>query len=113
MKVVILAGGLRISLSEETSLKPSPMVEIRGKPIPWYIMNIRSSFGFIEFVICCGYIRYMINEYFANYFINQTNITIDLDKNIVEAQKSKAELWKIIMVNAGSNTMTGGRINIE
>ena len=110
MKVVILAGGLGTRLSEETDLKPKPMVEIGGRPILWHIMKIYSAFGFNEFIICCGYKGYMIKEYFANYFIHQADITVDLGKNNVEVHHSKAEPWKITMVDTGLNTMTGGRI---
>ena len=110
MKVVILAGGMGTRLSEETDLKPKPMVEIGGKPILWHIMKIYSSHGFNEFIICCGYKGYMIKEYFANYFIHQADITVDLGKNSIEVHKSKAEPWKITLVDTGLNTMTGGRI---
>ena len=110
MKVVILAGGLGTRLSEETDLKPKPMVEIGGKPILWHIMKIYSTYGFNDFIICCGYKGYMIKEYFANYFMHQADITVDLGKNSVEIHKSKAEPWKITLVDTGMNTMTGGRI---
>lgn len=110
MKVVILAGGMGTRLSEETDLKPKPMVEIGGRPILWHIMKIYSSHGFNEFIICCGYKGYMIKEYFANYFIHQADITVDLGKNSIEVHKSKAEPWKITLVDTGLNTMTGGRI---
>lgn len=110
MKVVILAGGLGTRLSEETDLKPKPMVEIGGRPILWHIMKIYSTYGFNEFIICCGYKGYMIKEYFANYFLHQADITVDLRKNNVEVHHSKAEPWKITMVDTGLNTMTGGRI---
>jgi glucose-1-phosphate cytidylyltransferase len=111
MKVVILAGGLGTRLSEETDLKPKPMVEIGGRPILWHIMKIYSAYGFNEFIICCGYKGYMIKEYFANYFIHQSDITVDLGKNNIEVHHSKAEPWKITMVDTGLNTMTGGRIS--
>lgn len=110
MKVVILAGGLGTRLSEETDLKPKPMVEIGGRPILWHIMKIYSAYGFNEFVICCGYKGYMIKEYFANYFLHQADVTIDLGKNNIEVHHSKAEPWKITLVDTGLNTMTGGRI---
>jgi glucose-1-phosphate cytidylyltransferase len=110
MKVVILAGGMGTRLSEETDLKPKPMVEIGGKPILWHIMKIYSAYGFNDFIICCGYKGYMIKEYFANYFIHQADITVDLSKNSVEIHRSAAEPWKITMVDTGLNTMTGGRI---
>lgn len=110
MKVVILAGGLGTRLSEETDLRPKPMIEIGGKPILWHIMKIYSSFGFNDFVICCGYKGYLIKEYFANYFLHQADVTIDLQKNSLEIHQSKAEPWKITLVDTGLNTMTGGRI---
>lgn len=110
MKVVILAGGLGTRLSEETDLKPKPMVEIGGRPILWHIMKIYSAYGYNDFIICCGYKGYMIKEYFANYFMHQADITVDLSKNSIEVHHSKAEPWKITMVDTGLNTMTGGRI---
>jgi glucose-1-phosphate cytidylyltransferase len=110
MKVVILAGGLGTRLSEETELKPKPMVEIGGRPILWHIMKIYSAYGYNEFIICCGYKGYMIKEYFANYFLYQADITVDLCKNDIEIHHSKAEPWKITLVDTGLNTMTGGRI---
>lgn len=110
MKIVLLAGGLGTRLSEETELKPKPMVEIGGKPILWHIMKIYSSFGFNEFIVCCGYKGYVIKEYFANYFLHQADITVDLSKNNIDIHHSKAEPWKITMVDTGLNTMTGGRI---
>lgn len=110
MKVVILAGGLGTRLSEETDLKPKPMVEIGGKPILWHIMKIYSAYGFNEFIICCGYKGYIIKEYFANYFLHQADVTIDLSKNDMQIHDSHAEPWKITLVDTGLNTMTGGRI---
>ena len=110
MKVVILAGGFGTRLSEETELKPKPMVEIGGKPILWHIMKIYSHYGFNDFIICCGYKGYYIKEYFANYFLHQADVTIDLGKNSVSVHKSNAEPWKITLVDTGINTMTGGRI---
>jgi glucose-1-phosphate cytidylyltransferase len=110
MKVVILAGGLGTRISEETDLRPKPMIEIGGKPILWHIMKIYSSYGFNEFVICCGYKGYLIKEYFANYFLHQADVTIDLQKNSIEIHQSKAEPWKITLVDTGMKTMTGGRI---
>lgn len=110
MKVVILAGGLGTRLSEETDLKPKPMVEIGGKPILWHIMKIYSFYGFNDFIICCGYKGYLIKEYFANYFLHQADITVDLCRNNIEIHQSKAEPWKITLVDTGLNTMTGGRI---
>jgi glucose-1-phosphate cytidylyltransferase len=110
MKVVLLAGGLGTRLSEETSIKPKPMVEIGDKPILWHIMKIYSSFGFNEFVVCLGYKGYMIKEYFANYYRHLSDITIDLSMNSVEVHNSQAEPWKITLVDTGLNSMTGGRI---
>ncbi len=110
MKVVILAGGFGTRLSEETDLKPKPMVEIGGRPILWHIMKIYSHHGFNDFVICLGYKGYFIKEYFANYFLHQSDVTIDLQKNSMEVHQSKAEPWKITLVDTGLNTMTGGRI---
>jgi glucose-1-phosphate cytidylyltransferase len=110
MKVVILAGGLGTRLSEETELKPKPMIEIGGKPILWHIMKIYSQYGFNEFIVCCGYKGYMIKEYFAHYFLHQADITVDLCNNKLDIHHSKAEPWKITMVDTGLNTMTGGRI---
>ena len=110
MKVVILAGGLGTRLSEETDLKPKPMVEIGGKPIIWHIMKLYSHYGFNEFIICCGYKGFIIKEYFANYFLHHSDVSIDLSKNEVEIHSSKAEPWKITLVDTGLNTMTGSRI---
>ena len=110
MKVVILAGGLGTRISEESDLKPKPMIEIGGKPILWHIMKIYSHYGFNEFIICCGYKGYVIKEYFANYFLHQADVTIDLGKNTLEIHSSHAEPWKITLVDTGLNTMTGGRI---
>jgi glucose-1-phosphate cytidylyltransferase len=110
MKVVILAGGLGTRISEETDMRPKPMIEIGGKPILWHIMKIYSSFGFNDFIICCGYKGYLIKEYFANYFLHQADVTFDLQKNSMEIHQSKAEPWKITLVETGIDTMTGGRI---
>lgn len=110
MKVVILAGGLGTRLSEETDLKPKPMIEIGGKPILWHIMKIYSHHGFNDFIICLGYKGYVIKEYFANYFLHQSDVTIDLSTNKIEVHNCKAEPWKITLVDTGLNTMTGGRI---
>ena len=110
MKVVILAGGLGTRLSEETDLKPKPMVEIGGKPIVWHIMKIYSHYGFNDFVICLGYKGYMIKEYFANYFLHQSDVTIDLKENKMEVHDCKVEAWKITLIDTGFSTMTGGRI---
>jgi glucose-1-phosphate cytidylyltransferase len=110
MKVVLLAGGLGSRLSEETSLRPKPMVEIGGKPILWHIMKIYSHYGYNEFVICLGYKGYVIKEYFANYFLHQSDVTIDIAGNKLEVHNSQAEPWKITLVDTGVNSMTGGRI---
>jgi glucose-1-phosphate cytidylyltransferase len=110
MKVVLLAGGFGTRLSEETDIKPKPMVEIGGKPILWHIMKLYSHHGFNDFVVCLGYKGYVIKEYFANYFLHQSDVTIDLQKNSLEIHESKAEPWKITLVDTGSSTMTGGRI---
>jgi len=110
LKVVILAGGLGTRLSEETDLKPKPMVEIGGKPILWHIMKIYSHYGFNDFIICLGYKGYLIKEYFANYFLHQSDITIDLKENKMEVHDCKAEAWKITLIDTGLHTMTGGRI---
>lgn len=110
MKVVILAGGLGTRLSEETDLKPKPMVEIGGMPIIWHIMKIYSSYGFNDFVICLGYKGYMIKEYFANYFLHKSDVTIDLKNNSLKVHDTQAEPWSITLVDTGKDTMTGGRI---
>jgi glucose-1-phosphate cytidylyltransferase len=110
MKVVILAGGLGTRLSEETSLRPKPMVDIGDKPILWHIMKIYSFYGFNDFVICLGYKGYIVKEYFANYFLHQSDVTINLQDNSIETHQSEAEPWKITLVDTGKSSMTGGRI---
>lgn len=110
MKVVILAGGLGTRLSEETGIRPKPMVEIGGKPILWHIMKIYSHFGFNEFVICLGYKGYMIKEYFANYFLHMSDVTIDIRNNNIETHCNYSEPWKISLIDTGDSTMTGGRV---
>jgi len=110
MKVVILAGGIGSRLSEETSLKPKPMVEIGEMPILWHILKIYSYYGYNDFIICLGYKGYMIKEYFYNYFLHKSDVTIDLKNNEVSYHKSESENWKITLVDTGMNTMTGGRI---
>jgi len=110
MKVVLLAGGLGTRLSEETVIKPKPMVEIGGMPILWHIMKIYSSYGFNDFVICLGYKGYIIEEYFANYFLHKSDVTIDLSNNKLKIHDSQAEPWRITLVDTGNETMTGGRI---
>lgn len=110
MKVVILAGGLGTRLSEETDVKPKPMVEIGEYPILWHIMKIYSYYGFNDFLICLGYKGYMIKEYFANYFLHKSDLEIDFQHNAVNYLNSATEPWKITLVDTGVNTMTGGRI---
>jgi len=110
MKAVILAGGLGTRISEETALKPKPMVEIGGKPILWHIMKIYSHYGINEFIICCGYRGYVIKEYFANYFLHQSDITFDMSNNEMKIHQERAEPWKVTLIDTGDNTMTGGRI---
>lgn len=110
VKAVILAGGLGTRLSEETDLKPKPMVEIGGKPILWHIMKIYSEHGVNDFVVCCGYKGYVIKEYFANYFLHQSDVTFDMTKNSMEVHHKRAEPWKITLVDTGDNSMTGGRL---
>jgi glucose-1-phosphate cytidylyltransferase len=110
MKTVILAGGFGTRISEETHLKPKPMIEIGGYPILWHIMKLYSSYGFNDFVICLGYKGYLIKEYFANYFLHMTDVTIDITKNKIEVLQEKAEPWKITLIDTGATTMTGGRI---
>lgn len=110
MKVVILAGGLGTRLSEETVLRPKPMVEIGGMPILWHIMKIYSSYGYNDFVICLGYKGYVVKEYFANYFMHKSDVTIDLKNNSIKVHESEAEPWTITLVDTGVNSMTGGRI---
>lgn len=110
MKVVLLAGGLGTRLSEETVVKPKPMVEIGGMPILWHIMKIYSAHGFNDFVVCLGYKGYVIKEFFSNYFLHKSDVTIDLKNNSVEVHDSQAEPWKITLVDTGNESMTGGRI---
>lgn len=110
MKAVILAGGLGTRLSEETSLKPKPMVEIGGRPILWHILKIYSTHGINDFVICAGYKGYVIKEYFANYFLHMSDVTFDMSNNTMEVHHKKAEPWKVTIVDTGDETMTGGRI---
>jgi glucose-1-phosphate cytidylyltransferase len=110
MKAVILAGGLGTRLSEETHLKPKPMIEIGGKPILWHILKMYSSHGIKDFIICAGYKGYVIKEYFANYFLHMSDVTFDLSNNKMEVHRGKAEPWKITIVDTGDETMTGGRL---
>ena len=110
MKVLILAGGLGSRLSEETTLKPKPMVEIGGRPILWHIMKIYSSYGFNDFVILCGYKGYLIKEFFAHYFLHTSDLTIDMQTNTITHHNNHAEPWKVTLVDTGVDSMTGGRI---
>ncbi len=110
MKVVILAGGLGTRISEETSLRPKPMIEIGSMPILWHIMKMYSAHGFNDFVICCGYKGYVIKEYFANYFLHMSDVTIDMAINEMQVHQKKAEPWKVTLVDTGDDSMTGGRI---
>lgn len=110
MKAVILAGGLGTRISEETHLKPKPMIEIGGKPILWHILKIYSAHGINEFVICCGYKGYLIKEYFANYFLHMSDVTFQMKLNSMEVHQKNAEPWEITLVDTGESTMTGGRL---
>ena len=110
MKAVILAGGFGTRLSEVTDLMPKPMVEIDGKPILWHIMKIYSSFGYNDFIILLGYKGYVIKEYFANYFLHQSDVEINLKDNSIEILNSTSEPWKITLIDTGQNSMTGGRL---
>lgn len=110
MKVVILAGGLGTRISEETHLKPKPMIEIGGMPILWHIMKLYSSHGVNEFIICCGYRGYVIKEYFANYFLHMSDVTFDMSTNVMEVHQKKAEPWRVTLIDTGENTLTGGRL---
>jgi glucose-1-phosphate cytidylyltransferase len=110
MKAVILAGGLGTRISEETHLKPKPMIEIGGKPILWHIMKTYSSYGINDFIICCGYKGYLIKEYFANYFLHMSDVTFDIENNQVHVHERHAEPWKVTVIDTGENTQTGGRL---
>ncbi|WP_086931416.1 glucose-1-phosphate cytidylyltransferase [Agarilytica rhodophyticola] len=110
MKAVILAGGLGTRLSEETSLKPKPMVEIGGRPILWHIMKIYSAYGINDFIVCCGYKGYVIKEYFANYFLHMSDVTFCMNTNHMEVHQKRAEPWTITLIDTGDNSMTGGRL---
>ncbi|HET7233280.1 MAG TPA: glucose-1-phosphate cytidylyltransferase [Longimicrobium sp.] len=110
MKAVILAGGLGTRLSEETNVRPKPMVEIGGRPILWHVMKIYASHGINDFVICCGYKGYMIKEYFANYYLHMCDVTYDMVDNRMEVHQNNAEPWRVTLVDTGDATMTGGRI---
>ena len=110
MKAVILAGGLGTRISEETHLKPKPMIEIGGKPILWHIMKSYSAHGVTEFVICCGYKGYVIKEYFANYFLHMSDVTFDMTDNRMEVHHKEVEPWRVTLVGTGEDSMTGGRL---
>lgn len=110
MKAVLLAGGLGTRLSEETHLKPKPMVEIGGRPILWHIMKTYSAHGINEFIICAGYRSYVIKEYFANYFLHMSDVTFDMENNSMEVHKKRTEPWKVTIIDTGEETMTGGRL---
>ena len=110
MKAVILAGGLGTRISEETSTRPKPMVEIGGKPILWHIMKSYSHHGINDFVICCGYKGYVIKEYFANYFLHMSDVTFDMTNNSMQVHQRNAEPWKVTLVDTGDETLTGGRV---
>ena len=110
MKVVILAGGLGTRLSEETSIRPKPMIEVGGKPLLWHIMKMYSKHGIHEFIICCGYKGYVIKEYFSNYFLHQSDVTFCMKKNTTEVHEERAEPWTVTLVDTGDTSMTGGRL---
>ena len=110
MKAVILAGGLGTRISEETHLKPKPMIEIGGKPILWHIMKIYSVYGINDFIICCGYKGYLIKEYFANYFLHTSDVTFSIKDNDIQVHQNYTEPWKVTVVDTGEDTMTGGRL---
>jgi len=110
MQTVILAGGLGTRISEESALRPKPMIEVGGRPILWHIMKMYSSHGLNDFIVCCGYKGYMIKEYFANYFLHMSDVTIDMENNVVEVHAKKAEPWRVTLVDTGEATMTGGRL---
>lgn len=110
MKVIILAGGLGTRISEESVLRPKPMIEIGGKPILWHIMKLYSAHGISDFIICCGYKGYVIKEYFANYFLHMSDVTFDMKLNKMEVHQNSAEPWRVTLVDTGDETMTGGRL---
>lgn len=110
MKAVILAGGYGTRISEESHLKPKPMIEIGGRPILWHILKIYGAYGINDFVICCGYKGYIIKEYFANYFLHMSDVTFDMSNNNMEIHQRNAEPWKVTLVDTGEDTMTGGRV---
>ena len=110
MKAVILAGGLGTRISEETHLKPKPMIEIGGRPMLWHLMKIYSAHGINDFVICCGYKGYLVKEYFANYFLHMSDVTFDMKNNTMDVHQKNAEPWKVTLVDTGEDTLTGGRL---
>ena len=110
MRAVILAGGLGTRISEETSVRPKPMVEIGGRPILWHIMKMYSAHGIDDFIVCCGYKGYLIKEYFANYFLHMSDVTFDMQNNKMEVHQRNAEPWRVTLVDTGENTLTGGRL---
>jgi glucose-1-phosphate cytidylyltransferase len=110
MKVVLLAGGLGTRISEETQVKPKPMIEIGGRPILWHIMKIYSAYGVNDFIVCLGYKGYVIKEYFANYFLHMSDVTFDMAANSMTVHEAKAEPWRVTLVNTGEDTQTGGRL---
>jgi len=110
VKAIILAGGLGTRISEETTLRPKPMIEIGGRPILWHIMKMYSAHGINDFVVCCGYKGYVIKEYFANYFLHMSDVTFDMQHNQMEVHERHAEPWRVTLVDTGDNTMTGGRL---
>lgn len=110
MKAVILAGGLGTRISEETNLKPKPMIEIGHKPILWHIMKLYSAHGINDFVVCCGYKGYVIKEYFANYFLHMSDVTFDMKNNTMKVHQNNVEPWNVTLIDTGDNTMTGGRL---
>ena len=110
MKAVILAGGLGTRISEETHLKPKPMIEIGGKPVLWHLMKIYSYYGINEFIVCCGYKGYLIKEYFANYFLHMSDVTFDMTNNKMKVHQQHAEPWTVTLIDTGDETQTGGRL---
>lgn len=110
MKAIILAGGLGTRISEESAVRPKPMIEIGDRPILWHIMKIYSAYGINDFVVCCGYKGYLIKEYFANYFLHMSDVTFDMRSNRMEVHEQHAEPWRVTLVNTGDDTMTGGRL---
>ena len=110
MKSVIFAGGLGTRISEETHLRPKPMIEIGGKPIIWHIMKIYSAHGINDFIICCGYKGYLIKEYFSNYYLHNSDVTFDIHSNNIQIHRQKAEPWRVTLIDTGDDVMTGGRL---